>query len=176
MHDLPLLRLARGFPRAAERRGTVMPARMAWVTLALVLAGAQAAAAQGYLLRIDSRMQAASYRGVTLDSVPATDTITGPTGGPTTPDGFAVTCFPGSAYCTFFRPGPEIAGAPATLAADLTVWGLGVPGLAVHVAARAATTFGDPWPGTEPPLQLVEGYAQYAQRLFTVQVGRQTVT
>jgi hypothetical protein len=134
------------------------------------------AAAQGYLLRLDSRVQAASYRGVTMDSVPVADTVTGPTGGPTTPDGYAVSCFPGSSYCTFFRPGPEIRGAPATLAADLTVWGLGVPGLSVRASARAGTSFADPWPGTEPALQLVEGYAQYATPRITAQVGRQTIT
>ncbi|HUL01834.1 MAG TPA: hypothetical protein VLV16_01240 [Gemmatimonadales bacterium] len=124
---------------------------------------------------MDSRVQAAAYRGVTIDSVPASDTITGPSGGPTTRDGYAVSCFPGSAYCTFFRPGPEVDGAPATLAADLSVWGLGVPGLAFHAKARAGTTLGDPWPGTEPALQLLEGYAQYAMQRFTVQLGRQTV-
>jgi len=150
--------------------------RGAWLALALAVCGVRPATAQGYLLRVDSRMQAASYRGVTLDSVPVTDTITGPSGGPTTSDGYAVTCFPGSAYCNFFRPGPEIAATPATVGADLTVWGLGVPGLSIHAKGRAGTTFGDPWPGTDPALQLVEGYAQYAAPRFTVQAGRLAIS
>jgi hypothetical protein len=33
----------------------------------------------------------------------------------------------------------------------------------------------DPWPGTDPAGQLLEGYAQYAARAFTIGVGRQTV-
>lgn len=110
-----------------------------------------------------------------LDSVPAADTVTGPTGGTATSDGYAVTCVPGSAYCTFFRPGPEVSAAPATLVADLSVWGLGIPGLSLRASARAGTTFADPWPGTEPALQLLEGYAQYATERFTAQLGRQTV-
>jgi hypothetical protein len=111
-----------------------------------------------------------------LDSVAVADTVTGPSGGPTTADGFAVTCFPGSAYCNFFRPGPEIAATPASVGVDLSVWGLGIPGLSIRAKGRGATTFGDPWPGTQPALQLVEAYAQYAAPRFTVQAGRLAIT
>ena len=76
----------------------------------LCLAGT-GAQAQGYRLRLDSRVQRASYRGVTADSILATQAVTGPTGGFETPDGFAVRCSTSSAYCFYFRPGPELDGA-----------------------------------------------------------------
>ncbi len=45
-----------------------------------VLALPRAGPAQGYRLGLDTRAQAVSYRGVLLDSVPVSDTVTGPTG------------------------------------------------------------------------------------------------
>jgi hypothetical protein len=144
--------------------------------LVLTLASGRSGAAQGYRLRLDTRAQAVSYRGVLEDSVPVGDTVTGPTGGPVTPQGFAATCFPGSAHCLFFRPGPEQRAQPLSSTADLTAWGLGLPGLSLRATARLATTVGssDQWPGTDPPAQLLEGYAQYARRVLTIGVGRQT--
>ena len=66
------------------------------------------------------------------DSVLASQTVTGSTGGFQTPDGFFVRCPPGATYCFFFRPGPDIAGrAAGHQSADLTLWGLGVRGLSV---------------------------------------------
>jgi hypothetical protein len=59
--------------------------------------------------------------------------------------------------------------------ADLTLWGLGVRGLSARVNGRLGVDLGDDevWPGTEPALQLVEAYAEYAHRLFTARGGRQ---
>jgi opacity protein-like surface antigen len=59
--------------------------------------------------------------------------------------------------------------------ADLTLWGLGVGGLSVRMNGRLGVDLGDDevWPGSEPALQLVEGYAEYAHRLFTARAGRQ---
>lgn len=152
--------------------------RVAAPLLLCSLALPRSASAQGYRLRVDTRAQAVAYRGVQLDSIPTSDTVTGPTGGPTSPDGFAVSCFPGSGYCTFFRPGLEQEARPVTSTADLTVWGLGVPGLSVRAAARLGGSLGgaDPWPETDPTAQLLEGYAQYAVERATLQLGRQTVT
>jgi hypothetical protein len=150
--------------------------------IAVLLLGTSAlprsAPAQGYRLRIDTRAQAVAYRGVQFDSIPVSDTVTGPTGGPTTRDGFAVSCFPGSAHCTFFRPGPEQHARPVTSNADLTVWGLGMPGLSIRATARLGGSLGsaDAWPGADPTTQLLEGYAQYAVQHFTLQLGRQTMT
>ncbi len=142
-----------------------------------VLALPRAGPAQGYRLGLDTRAQAVSYRGVLLDSVPVSDTVTGPTGGPTSRDGFAVSCFPGFSYCSVFRPGLEQHASPLTSTADLTAWGLGVAGLSIRVRARLGASLGasDVWPGTEPALQLLEGYAQYAVERMTLQLGRQTV-
>ena len=133
------------------------------------------AAAQGYRLRLDSRVQRVSYRGVNPDSILASETVPAPTGALQTTDGFAVRCPPGNEYCFFFRPGPEIQGGPMVSSADLTLWGLGVRGLSVRMNGRAGIDLGDSdmWPGTEPTLQLIEGYAEYAHRIFTARGGRQ---
>jgi hypothetical protein len=59
--------------------------------------------------------------------------------------------------------------------ADLILWGLGVSGLSVRVNGRLGFDLdGDQtWPGTEPAAQLIEAYAEYAHRRFTVRGGRQ---
>jgi len=144
--------------------------------LALVLAGP--AAAQGYRLQLDTRLQVVSFRGLSADSILASDTVTGPGGGPATPDDFAVTCVPGNAYCHFYRAGPILHGAPVVTSADLTLWGLGLPGLSARVSARAAGEMGNDhvWPGTSPQFQLLEGYLDYATPRITVRLGRQIVT
>lgn len=148
------------------------------VTAALGAALANAAAAQGYQVRIDTRLQVVSFRGLTPDSIAAVDTVAGPGGGPATPDGFAVLCGVGEAYCHFYRPGPILHGAPIVTTADLTVWGLGIPGLSARVAARAAGEIGNDhvWPGTSPEFQLLEGYLDYATPHVTVRAGRQVAT
>jgi hypothetical protein len=132
-------------------------------------------AAQGYRLRLETRAQGVSYRGVTLDSIPAADAVTGPSGGPTTPDGYAVRCVGADPYCTFFRPGPERRAGPLTTLAALSAWGLGAPGISAHATARLGVDLGASplWPGTRPALQLLEGYAQYAGARVTARLGRQ---
>lgn len=152
--------------------------RTATALLCLAIALPRSGPAQGYRLRLDTRGQAVAYRGVQLDSIPVSDTVTSPNGGPATQDGFAVSCFPGSGYCSFFRPGVQQDARPVTSNADLTVWGLGVPGLSIHAIARLAGSLSsaDPWPGAEPTAQLLETYAQYAVERFAFQVGRQTLT
>jgi hypothetical protein len=149
--------------------------RAAGLGLALLAVGSGPAEAQGYRLRLDSRVQRVSYRGVAMDSIPVGDVVTGPTGGPRTPDNFAVRCPPGSAYCFYFRGGPELTGGPMVTTADLTLWGFGIPGVSVRVNGRLGLDLdGDEtWPGTEPAAQLVEAYAEYAHRQFTVRGGRQ---
>jgi hypothetical protein len=133
------------------------------------------AEAQGYRLRLDSRAQRVSYRGVSQDSVLASQTVIGPTGGPRTPDGFAVTCPEAGTYCYYFRPGPDLRSGPMVSTADLTLWGFGVRGLTVRMNGRLGVDLGrsDVWPGTEPAVQLLEAYAEYAHREFTVRGGRQ---
>jgi len=153
-----------------------LPLVAAGVTL-LLFGRASEVSAQEYRLRLDIRGQGVAYRGVTLDSIPVTDTVTAPGSGPTSPDGFAVLCRSGAPYCSFFRPGPTRRGGPLTSTADLTVWGLGVPGLSVHAAARVGVDLGtaDVWPGTDPAVQLLEAYAQYAVTRATARLGRHVV-
>ena len=141
----------------------------------VLLLGWNASEAQGYRLRFDTRVQRVAYRGVTPDSIALDQVVTGPTGGPRTPDGFAVNCPAASTQCFFFRPGSRLQGGPMTTTADLTLWGLGVRGLSARVNTRLGVDLGDDevWPGTDPALQLVEAYAEYAHRLFTARAGRQ---
>lgn len=144
--------------------------------LALVCAAAAAPVhAQGYRLRLDARAQAVSYRGVTADSVLASSTSPGTGGGPVSPDGHAVDCLTGATYCHFFRPGPERRGGPLVTSADLTMWGFGVTGLSLRLNTRLGVDLGDSdvWPGTDPAVQLVEAYAEYAAERYTVRAGRQ---
>ena len=110
--------------------------RGAWLGFALLGLGSGLAEAQGYRLRLDSRVQRVSYRGMTMDSIPVGEVVTGPTGGPRTPDNFAVRCPTGSAHCFYFRAGPELTGGPMVTTADLTLWGLGIPGLSVRLNGR----------------------------------------
>jgi hypothetical protein len=59
--------------------------------------------------------------------------------------------------------------------ADLTAWGFGLTGLSLHLNARLGVDLGteDAWPGTDPAVQLIEGYAEYANERLTGRVGRQ---
>jgi hypothetical protein len=141
----------------------------------LALGAPAAAAAQGYRVRVETRAQAAAFRGVVLDSIPVTDTVSVPGEGPRSPDGYAVRCPTGAAYCTFFRPGPVRHAGPVTATADATLWGLGIAGLSVRAAGRISVDAGsaDVWPGTEPAAQLLEGYAEYARGRVTARLGRQ---
>ena len=154
-----------------RRRATVLAAALG----CLITAGASA---QSYRLGLDTRFQSVSFRGVTPDSIPVGVAVIGPSGGLETPDGFAVVCSPGSDVCTFFRPGPRLASAPFVASADLTVWGLGVTGLSVRGNARWGVDLesGDYWPGTQPALQLLEGYAEYLTSSITGRLGRQHIT
>ena len=133
------------------------------------------ALAQGYRVRLDGRVQSVGFRGVELDSIPVSSAVIGPSGGSYSPDGFAVRCAPGSAFCYFFRPGREQRAAPAVTSADFTVWGLGLTGLSFHGSARVAADLGnaDVWPGTDPSVQLLEAYAEYNTEPLIGRLGRQ---
>lgn len=149
--------------------------------LALLLAGltflpAGGLAAQGYRVRVDSRLQTVSFRGAQADSVPASDVVVQPDGSLLSPDGHAVRCF--GEWCWFWRAGPEQSGSPWVTSADFSVWGLGVAGLSARGSALAALDLsgGAPYAGTEPPVQLLEGYLEYARGAVTARAGRQLVT
>lgn len=157
-----------------------MSVRPAAAGLALLVAGLvpQAGWAQGYRLRLDSRLQTVAFRGVSPDSIGRAAAVVGSTGGFFTPDGFAVTCTGTSDFCRFYRPGPQLSSTPLVSYADLTVWGLGAPGLSLRGNVRwgADLSAADLWPGTDPALQLLEGYAEYARGELTGRLGRQHVT
>jgi hypothetical protein len=145
------------------------------LAMGLLAAGTlvSAAPAQSWRLRFDASGQRVAFRGLRADSVLESSVLPGPTGGPVSPDGFAVRCF-NEAYCHFYRPGDIRRGMPATLSTDLSMWGLGVTGLRVRVLARLNTDLsGDRvWPGVTPALQVAEAFAEYRRGNMTVQGGR----
>src|SRR5512146_2290232 len=110
------------------RRSTVTARARSAILCAAALVAPAAAAAQGWRVRLDANAQSVSYRGWQMDSIPSGSVVSGPGGGPTTPDGYAVAC-DGGAYCVFFRPGGRQASTPGVVDADATMWGLGVAGL-----------------------------------------------
>ncbi|MEZ4588973.1 MAG: hypothetical protein R2909_21585 [Gemmatimonadales bacterium] len=141
--------------------------------LALALAVPAPLLAQGYRARIDARAQAVSYRGVQEDSVLASSVVTGAGGGLYSPDGFAVSCT-GGQWCYFYRPGPERRGVPVSTTASLVAWGFGIQGLTLHALGRVVADAGDAdvWPGSDPTVQLLEGYLEYTRSRFTGRAGR----
>jgi len=153
------------------------PVRRGLLAAGLLMATASGAAtAQGYRLRLDSRMQGVSWRGLDADSIPRSQAIEQSTGGFLTPDGYAAAC--DLTWCHFFRAGPVLRAAPWVTQADVALWGFGVTGLSARANARVATDLGQgtTWPGTEPELQLIEGYLEYAREWLTARAGRQFLT
>jgi hypothetical protein len=149
--------------------------RLGLATALLAMAWSEPASAQQYLLRLDSRFQSAAYRGLTYDSLPLSQVVTGTDGGLQTPNGIAVTCPPGSAVCHFWRTGPDRHAAPLTTSADVTVWGLGLRGLSLHGNGRIGVELASSeiFPGSKPAVQLFEAYAEYAGARLNGRLGRQ---
>lgn len=152
-------------------------ARAVFACATLACLHARAAASQEFRLRLDARLQTVAFRGVTLDSIAAEDVVAGPGGGLVTPGGRAVVCPPASDFCTFYLPGRRVGSAPLVNTADVTIWGLGVPGLSLRGNARWGTDLSadDRWPGTHPAVQLLEAYAEYVTAGITGRLGRQHV-
>lgn len=146
--------------------------RIALVTGAIAF-GASAAHGQSWRLRLDAAAQRVEFRGITPDSIAEGSARIGSSGGLESPDGFAVECI-GDGYCRFYRPGALATGAPASIGATLSLWGLGIPGLSIRANVRALTDLsGAPvWPGTSPTLRIIEGYAEYIHEGITAQIGR----
>ena len=149
--------------------------RMCLATVFALGAFTSRAIGQHYRLRLDTRFQSVSFRGVALDSVLASQTVVAAGGGRETSDGYAVQCGPSESYCFYWRPGPTQSARPAVSSVAATIWGLGLPGLSIRADARLAVDLGeaDVWPGTEPAVQLLEGYAEYAAEWLTGRLGRQ---
>lgn len=150
------------------------------VGLAILAAGCivSPVGAQGYRLRLDTRYQAVSFRGLAEDSIPAGSAVVRPGQGPVTPDGFAATCPVDGPWCYFYRSGSRRQGHPVTGNVDLQLWGLGLRGVTARVAGRWSTDLGSSteWPGTRPPTILTEGYLQYEHGPWVGRAGRQVIT
>lgn len=141
-----------------------------------LLAVPQSLIAQGYRVRLDSRLQSVAWRGLVADSIPIDAAIEQPDGGFLTPDGHAARCQ--GDHCLYFRTGPELQGVPWVTQADVAVWGFGITGLSLRANARLAHDLGDDvgWPAAEPDLLLHEGYLEYARAAITARAGRQFLT
>ncbi len=133
--------------------------------------------AQNYRVRLDTRGQAVSFRGIIADSIAVSQVVLTTSGGQETPDGYAVRCGAGE-YCYYFRPGPVMQGLPVTASASMALWGFGVEGLAFHATGRVVADVGpdDIWPGTDPSAQLLEGYLEYQRWSIIARAGRQLVS
>ncbi len=147
------------------------------ILLASVVLSSAPAIAQDYRVRIDARAQSVWFRGLVPDSILASSVVASTDGGLETPDGYAVRCSTGE-YCFFFRPGPKLWSAPMATSASIVMWGLGVEGLSLRASGRALADLGDDdvWPGTEPPIQLIEGLLEYQRSALLARVGRQLVS
>ena len=153
-----------------------MRRRWTWIlslAAATGVGGPASSAAQGYRVRLETRFQSLSFRGVSIDSVPRSAVIADSDGGFVTADGYAASCAEAGTYCTFFRPGSTTKVSPVSGTADATLWGFGVPGLQLHLTVRGVGKLRDAsWPGTEPAAQLLEGYASYTRDVLSVKLGR----
>lgn len=154
-----------------------MTARDTVLAVLMIATVGEAAAAQGYRVRLDASSQAVSFRGLLSDSIPVAQVVSGPGGALQTPDGHAVRCGAGD-YCHFFRAGPALLGVPVTTSANLVMWGLGIEGLTVRATGRLLADLGADrvWPGTEPAAQLIEGYVEYRRAELLGRAGRLLLT
>jgi len=148
----------------------------ALIAASILAAWTTPATAQNYRVRVDARGQAVSFRGLVFDSIAAALAVPSAGGGLETPDGHAVRCGAGD-YCFFSRPGAVLRGVPVTTSASVVLWGLGVPGLTFRATGRLLADLGrdEVWPGTDPSVQLIEGYAEYQRSAIVARAGRQLV-
>ena len=153
-----------------------MKPRVSLVALCITMALPALATGQSYRVRIDARGQSVWFRGLTPDSILASEIETTAEGGFTTPDGHAARCGAG-AYCFFFRPGPELHAVPVSTTASITAWGLGAEGLSLRATGRLIGDLGgdDVWPAAEPTVQLIEGLLEYRRGWVVARAGRQLV-
>ena len=151
-------------------------ATRALAAAAVVLAVPAAAWAQGYRATFDALAQTVEWRGWQVDSIARSDVVVSPEGSLLTPDGIAVDCGAGLAWCWFYRPGATQGAAPMALTTDVTAWGFGIKGLSargnfrLHYDADGDATG---WPGQQPSLQLWEAYLDYQRDWLQARAGRQ---
>lgn len=179
---MPLPQHARPTAVAAHERDAVTAPRRAALALASIVASVllnppPVAHAADWRLAWDTRYRAASFRGFEIDSIPAGEVVTRSDGSLFTPDGIAVRIRPGSAFATFFRPGPERRVGPLSTTIDAAAWGLGVSGLSVRATGRLLRETGvNPSPSVEPSARFLEGYAEWVTAPATVRAGRMNET
>ena len=153
-----------------------MNMRAGLVALCVMLGLPATTTAQSYRARLDARAQSVWFRGLTADSILASEATASADGAFTTPDGRAVRCGAGL-YCFFFRPGPELHAVPVSTTASVTAWGFGVEGLSLRATGRLIGDLGsdDVWPAAEPTAQLIEGLLEYRRGWAVARAGRQLI-
>ena len=140
--------------------------------LALLLTAAPVAG-QGVRGDAVTSVRYITLRPLTLDSVPRSAVTQ--EGNRFTFEGRRVTCVPGVATCTYYRPTDVQHGVVATQDVSATAWGLGVQGLSATLLARArADLDGDfLWPTADDHFDAILAYAQLQRSIYRVRLGRQ---
>ncbi|HUG40520.1 MAG TPA: hypothetical protein VMM12_08550 [Longimicrobiales bacterium] len=137
----------------------------------LLLAGPLAAQdARGSAL---TTVRYVTLRPLALDSVARADVTQ--EGRIFTYQGRRVTCIPGLAWCTFYRPADVEHGVVATQDVSATAWGFGVRGLSATVLVRGrADLNGDfLWPASDDHFDAILAYAQLQRSIYRLRLGRQ---
>ncbi len=154
------------------RPGVSMP-----LALALVLAAAGTAAAQGIRITGVSTAQYIDMRPMVLDSVPAGQ-ATGSGSLKQTADGQIVQCLAGDAYCRYLRPASVTGAVPLIQDLNVSAWGL-TTGLRAYAQLRFRAAEGDAaafWANSDRSFQALSAYLELDRGPVLARVGRQWTT
>ncbi len=153
------------------------PAITSPLAVALVLAAAGAASAQGIRITGVSTAQYIDMRPVVLDSVPVAQ-ATGTGSLKQTADGQIVQCLPGSLYCQYLRPTSVTGAVPLIQDLNVSAWGL-TTGLRAYAQLRFRAAEGDAaafWPSAERGFEALAAYLELDRGSVLARVGRQWKT
>ena len=147
-----------------------------WV-VALALAAAGPALAQGIRVTGVSTAQYIDMRPVVLDSVPAGQ-ATGDGPFKQTADGRIVQCIAGDLYCRYLRPASVIGAVPLIQDVNVSAWGL-TTGLRAYAQLRFRAAEGDAaafWPSSDRTFEALAAYLELDRGPVLARVGRQWKT
>lgn len=155
-------------------RPGLRPAVVAGGVLAVVLAAAGPAEAQGFRGWASSSVRWFEMRPLQLDTAAAGEAVAGPDGRLRI-DGNPVSCTTPSVPCTYYRPGSSETAVVGSQDVGFTAWGFGVTGLSFTGLVRARDRLrGDlDWPLADDPFDVLVAYGQLQRGQLRVRVGRQ---
>jgi hypothetical protein len=151
----------------------------AGLALAVALAGAPGARAQGFRITGSSVAELVQLQPLIPDSIPvasAGDTVPGSAGDLRVgPGGAIVRCVQGATFCQFRRSAATILGVPMVQDIEASGWGF-MQGLRAYVHVRARASTGDAsvfWPGADDNFDFVAGYLELDRGALRARAGRQ---